>query len=204
MPVELWIELLHKIQKKYPDKFIFITGAGDYAVDFCEAFAKERWYFSNYAGKEAIPFIFCIVDYFKDIRARLPLIPAKFLKYGTLTPVQGALPNQPVTFRAIAALASRAGVVIGPDSALSHTAAALDVPCISLFTAFDPAWRISTYPKNRAIYHPDACPEAPCSWHEAGFPPECPVAAYAGLFCKCAQEITADEVMENIVEIFCT
>lgn len=90
----------------------------------------------------------------------------------------GAIGGRPTTFALgeLFALVKRAKLVIAPDSAFVHIAAAFSVPTIALYGPFDPRWRLATYPRAVSIYEPSSCPMAPCAYHGklSGTMPEFP------------------------------
>lgn len=71
--------------------------------------------------------------------------------------------DPPLTFRQSAALAATCDCIIAPDSAMTHIAGALDVPCVALYGSFD--WRLRTAyaPKTFAMVGHASC--APCFHH---------------------------------------
>ncbi len=86
-----------------------------------------------------------------------------------------------LSLRASAALISRASLVIGVDTGLTHMGIAFDVPTVALFGSTCP-YRDTTRNNARVIYHQLAC--SPCRRR-----PTC-----EGRF-DCLREITPDEVM---------
>jgi ADP-heptose:LPS heptosyltransferase len=76
-------------------------------------------------------------------------------------------------FRDVFPIIERASLVICPDSAVMHMAAIFDqVPVISLWGLFAPHDRIAYYPNNFPLFHPEACPHAPCRDHNFFLPLE--------------------------------
>jgi heptosyltransferase-2 len=65
------------------------------------------------------------------------------------------------------ALLTFCDLVITPDSSLVHFAAALDVPCLSIYGPFPASVRTSYYPKNVSLEPPDEPDKCwPCFCHE--------------------------------------
>jgi len=80
-----------------------------------------------------------------------------------------------LTFRESAAVLTTCDVLLCPDSALLHLAAALDVPTVALFGSFDAALRVTPGARVTVLQGKADC--APCHWHESGgrqFPPDGP------------------------------
>lgn len=89
----------------------------------------------------------------------------------------GVIPCIGEDFRTLVGLVERAAVIVCPDSCINHIAAGLDdrsPPVVSLWSSFDPARRIATYPNQFPIYNRLPC--SPCFAHEVSFPPMgCPM-----------------------------
>ncbi|HET7152911.1 MAG TPA: glycosyltransferase family 9 protein, partial [Candidatus Kapabacteria bacterium] len=205
VPMDLWIETIKYLQGRFPQQVIFIFGEGKYAYDFAERLKSESFYWMNVQGRPAFPFYFNFVDMttgkYRVERVQLNMrVSGDFGKGETIYAM-----NYMLTLRGIACIVRDAAFCLCPDSMLAHLAAAngISVPCISLYGAFDPAWRVASYPKNISIYKPSACPVAPCSWHEEGFPPECPD-GNARRYCETMNAITIDDVTEAIEKIVAT
>lgn len=79
--------------------------------------------------------------------------------------------------RVMVGLIERAAAIVCPDSCVNHIAAGLDdrsPPVVSLWSSFDPARRIATYPNQFPIYNRLPC--SPCFMHEVAYPPlGCPM-----------------------------
>lgn len=69
-------------------------------------------------------------------------------------------------WRESAAIVGQCDAVVAPDSAMTHLAAALGVPCVALFGSFHWRLRTATYPLCRAIQGVAPC--APCCHHGRG------------------------------------
>lgn len=197
-PIPLLIELLHEIQKRYPEKVVHLYGEGKYAYDFVQEFAKETWYWMVINGQQVSPFFFniiCLTE--EDAPYQMQMIPTRLKMQGNLGAAQvGALKNYQLSLRGAACVVRSASVCICPDSAFVHLAAAVRTPTVSLFGAFNPEWRTSTYGKNASIYKPEVCAFAPCSWHEDGYPSECPKGEAQG--CLPMEAVTVKDIMEQI------
>ena len=70
-----------------------------------------------------------------------------------------------VPFQTVLALVERADLIICPDSAIGHAAAAFGRPCVSLWSSFHPDDRVRYYPTHRPIYRAVNC--GPCHVHES-------------------------------------
>lgn len=75
------------------------------------------------------------------------------------------IPSAP-DFRESAAIMATCDCVITPDSAALHLASALNIPCVALFAAFDPATRV-TSDKCFVLRGVGEC--VGCSFHSCGF-----------------------------------
>ena len=74
------------------------------------------------------------------------------------------------------------------------SAAAIElIEYAALFGPFAPHMRSSTYPACVSVWPKAACPNAPCCWHDDGFPEGCPGAKDGA--CKVLDAITADAAM---------
>lgn len=80
------------------------------------------------------------------------------------------LRNRTRTFRDVLHFVSQADLVIGPDSSVMHAAAAIPIPCISLWGLFHPDDRIKYYPMSYPLTGFSACPHAPCRNHDFKLP----------------------------------
>jgi len=98
-------------------------------------------------------------------------------------------------FTTVLALVSMVDLVICPDSALGHAAAAFGRPCVSLWSSFHPAERVKYYPTHLPLYRPVNC--GPCRAHERG--PEakgCPLARRGGSpYCRGLAAITPSQIV---------
>ena len=76
-------------------------------------------------------------------------------------------------FRELIPIVEGASLVVGPDSAIMHLAAAFDdVPIISLWGLFHPNDRTQYYKNNNSIFKKEVCPHAPCRDHNFFLPIE--------------------------------
>jgi ADP-heptose:LPS heptosyltransferase len=80
--------------------------------------------------------------------------------------------NTTKAIRSLFPVVANADFVVAPDSSVNHIAAGLDTPCVSLWGSYDPADRMTYYPKNVSVFKPDTCPHAPCRPH-GGLPQAC-------------------------------
>jgi len=95
------------------------------------------------------------------------------------------------------ALTSLAKATISTDSALSHIAASLDIPCFGIFGPFPGEIRLKTYPKSRWVNAKKEC--SPCFIH--GHEP-CPKASSDG-YSPCYDElIDSDEKLIKLIDMF--
>lgn len=199
LPIETWIGFLKKIQREYPNIHVFIFGEGKYAHDFTEVFCQEIWFTPN-VQQQLNQFTFSF--YSKKPEYDVVTFRAAFRQTGDLSSgTVWEIKNQRLTFRGAAVLVRDASIVVAPDSAFAHLAGAngIQAPCVSLFGAFAPKWRVTTYPKNKSIYKPETCVLAPCAHHgiDTEFPANCP----AKDCCVPMEQITVDDIMNQVKEI---
>ena len=93
------------------------------------------------------------------------------------------------------ALTSLSKCVIATDSALSHIAASVDVPCYGLFGPFPGEIRLKTYPRTSWVNAVKEC--SPCYIHG---PKPCPKAGRDGCS-PCYENIDLDKTAEEIQEL---
>ena len=89
-------------------------------------------------------------------------------------------------------------VIVGPDSCINHIAAGLgeaSPPVVSLWSSFDPAARVATYPHQFPIYNRLPC--SPCFHHEFGPVEGCPM--YRG-HCHGLEAITPAQICNRVAE----
>ncbi|HZV13401.1 MAG TPA: glycosyltransferase family 9 protein [Candidatus Kapabacteria bacterium] len=202
VPMDLWIETIKFLQRRFPQQTIFIFGEGKYAFDFAERLKSESFYWMNVQGRLAFPFYFNFIDMttgkhrVEHVQLNMRM-PGDFGKGETIYAM-----NYMLTLRGIACIVRGAAFCLCPDSMLVHLAAAngVSVPSVSLYGAFNPKWRTASYPKNIGIYKPVACPVAPCSWHEEGFPPECPDRDNRS-YCEVMNAITIGDIMIAVGDV---
>lgn len=94
-------------------------------------------------------------------------------------------------------LASRAEVVVGPDSMMVHVAGSMSVPCVGLWGPIHPGIRVKYYKRHIAIYHKNVCPSASCNTYRHAFPKICPRMDKRRV-CECLAAISPDNVIEGI------
>ncbi len=94
--------------------------------------------------------------------------------------------------REVMAIIALSDVFVGPISGLLHIAAALEVPSVGLFGAYNPKIRDKFWIKNVNLWHKLNC--APCSEHWT----ECP----KGHPAPCMKILQPDEVHETIIQLY--
>lgn len=158
-------------------KPVVVIGDGDFADKFADAIQTEvfaaipKTPFPQRKEDYILPIYFNLVNHAGRQRGAI----SYKIRFGNDLTANGIIQrNTMMNLRGIMAIVKRAAVCITPDSMLSHLAAAFDVPCVTVFGPFDPRWRVSTYPKGVSVWRKDLCDVAPCSWHNAGLPVECP------------------------------
>jgi len=107
--------------------------------------------------------------------------------------------NTTKQIRSLFPIIANADFVVAPDSSVNHIAAGLDTACVSLWGSYDPADRMTYYPKNVSVFKPDTCPHAPCRPH-AGLPQaKCKDASNktkgTQYFCNALRNITAEDIV---------
>lgn len=100
--------------------------------------------------------------------------------------------------RTLWSLLARAEVCVAPDSMLVHAAGAMGRPCVGLWGTYAPSCRVKYYPRHLPIYHKERCPNSPCNWNSANFPPFCPPSPEPRSRCEVLQGITPEEVVEAV------
>jgi len=78
------------------------------------------------------------------------------------------------TIRSLLAAASKAKLVVGPDSFLIHAAGVAGVPAVGMWGPTPPDLRVRYYANHKAIYNQPGCRYAPCLCAGAAPPPYCP------------------------------
>jgi len=168
------IRMLLRVNAKKP---VIVLGDGEFGERFVKEIANE-----TFAAIPAIPFPTRNEDYILPLyfnvvnygNGGVGAITHKIRFGNDLTAHKIVQRNTMLNLRGVMALIKNAAICVAPDSMLSHLSAAFSVPCVTVFGPFNPAWRTSTYPKQIAVWRKDLCDVAPCSWHNAGFPVECP------------------------------
>lgn len=108
---------------------------------------------------------------------------------------------------ACAAVVASAALVICPDSAIGHLAAAFpEVPVISLWGLFHPDDRVKYYPNHHPIGAFSACPHAPCRVHTFHLPQQwCKDASNAtpgaAQYCNVLRAILPDAIMAKAKDL---
>jgi len=113
-------------------------------------------------------------------------------------------PEDKLTFRQSCAVLSTCDAFFGPDSAMIHAAAALNVPSVGVFATVPWQLRTAYYPKCHAIQGKQPCPIAPCfsaamSNNPHAFPLDGPCSKSGQ--CDALHGIAPDRVMAKLEEI---
>jgi ADP-heptose:LPS heptosyltransferase len=117
---------------------------------------------------------------------------------GTLRPnIQ--LYNAPV-LRDLWAVASKAAVVVAPDSMMVHVAGSLDIPCVGLWGPCDPQRRVKYYKHHYPIWRREPCQFTPCFAYSGVFPRYCPPRPNRAV-CECLGAIAPQDVIDQIKKI---
>jgi ADP-heptose:LPS heptosyltransferase len=106
-----------------------------------------------------------------------------------------------LTFRQSAAVLATCDVVLAPDSALTHIAGALDLPCVALYGPFPWKLRTAYHPKTIALAGKGPC--APCFHHVSGrqhFPSDGPCAKSGR--CEVLASIDSNRVASKISALY--
>lgn len=113
-------------------------------------------------------------------------------------------PEHKLTFRQSVAALYTCDVLFGPDSAMIHAAAALDIPSVGVFSTVPWKLRTAYYPKCFVLQGKNPCPLAPCfsapmSNNPHAFPADGPCAT--SWQCDALHAIHPDRVASKILEI---
>lgn len=108
-----------------------------------------------------------------------------------------------LTFRQSCAVLNACDVAVAPDSAMTHVAGALNVPCVSLYGAFEWQMRTKYSPSVFAIQGSAGCP-APCYHHvnqarQDHFPKHCPTQAQR--HCALMADIKPERVVAKAEQV---
>ncbi len=99
--------------------------------------------------------------------------------------------------RQLWALATRAGVIVSPDSMMVHVAGSMDVPCVGLWGLTNPENRVKYYKNHLPIYKRELCPFSPCYHYGGTFPKYCPTRPNRNV-CECLGGVAAPDVLEAV------
>lgn len=116
--------------------------------------------------------------------------------------IQGAInthgQDPPLNIRQSSTLIPECDVIIAPDSAITHLAGALDVPCIAIYGSFLAKLRTAYAQKTKAIQAEGPC--APCFHHGrmSNFPIHCP--SKSANVCGVLESITTDTIIEQAID----
>lgn len=105
--------------------------------------------------------------------------------------------SPPLNIRQSCSLVTQCDCIISPDSAMTHIAGALDIPCVALYGSFLASLRTAYNPKTMALQAEGTC--APCFHHGrmTAFPAQCPSAAegYCGVLASIKIETVRDQAL---------
>jgi ADP-heptose:LPS heptosyltransferase len=152
---------------------------------------KALYALSDYAGKLELP-IFVVDDkaLSSEIAQTVKRIPNAVNLAGAINSI-----------RLLISLIAGANVVLGPDSAALHIAAAFEVPAIGIWGPFSPNSRCAYYPRQIHLFHPEVCPNAPCFNYLPDLPiTKCP----RGLeqpYCEVFDPVTVEEIFEALKNV---
>jgi hypothetical protein len=102
-----------------------------------------------------------------------------------------------LALRDLWALATKAAVVVAPDSMMVHVAGSMDVPCVGLWGPCNPANRAKYYKNHFAVWKREACPFAPCFAYGGAFPRYCPPRTNRTV-CECLGAVAPQEVIDAV------
>jgi ADP-heptose:LPS heptosyltransferase len=116
----------------------------------------------------------------------------------TAIDVSGRIPG----VRMFGNIIAGSNLVIGPDSAALHFAAAVEVPALGIWGPFSPESRTAYYPNQIHLFHRELCQNAPCF----NFLPElpthkCPRGAQQ-TSCEVYAGVTYQEIFDAIQKLF--
>ena len=111
------------------------------------------------------------------------------------------------SYRQSAAVLALSAGLVGIDSSLTHLAAALSVPSVSIYGPFKAEWRTIYYKNNISLQHQEVCPSAPCAYHaqpgeQDGLPYNlCTLNGQfpqysKDKFCRVMSSVTTDEIVD--------
>lgn len=107
--------------------------------------------------------------------------------------------QQPV-LRDLWALATRATIIIGPDSMMVHVAGSMEIPCVGLWGPFNPANRVKYYKNHYPVWKKEVCAFSPCFAYSGVFPRYCPPRPNRNV-CECLGAISPPDVIEQIKKV---
>lgn len=97
------------------------------------------------------------------------------------------------------ALASKAAVVVAPDSMMVHIAGSLSVPCVGLWGPMPPSSRVAYYRQHYPLHPKQFCPHAPCFAYSNTFPKYCPPGATGPRStCEVLSSISPSDVVSRV------
>lgn len=116
------------------------------------------------------------------------------------------------SYRESAAVLALSTGLVGIDSSLTHLAAALGVPSVSIYGPFKAEWRTVYNPNNISLQKQHLCPKAPCAYHSQpnekdGLPIH--LCTNDGMlpqyskdkFCRVMSGVTVDEIVEAYIKL---
>ena len=152
---------------------------------------KALYALGDYAAKLEIPILVL------DNKALASEIAQSVKRIPNAVNLAGALASP----RLLISLIAGANVVLGPDSAALHIAAAFEIPAIGIWGPFSPYSSCAYFPRQIHLFHPEACPNAPCYNYLPDLPvTKCP----RGLeqpHCEVFEPVTVEEIFEALKTI---
>jgi len=110
---------------------------------------------------------------------------------------------QAASLRELWAVASRAAVVIGPDSMMVHIAGSLETPCVGLWGPCNPMNRVKYYKNHFPVWKKEVCQFSPCFAYAGTFPRYCPPRKDRQI-CECLGAVGPADVIEQLRKIIPT
>lgn len=101
------------------------------------------------------------------------------------------------SLRELWALATRAKVIVAPDSLMVHVAGCMDIPCVGLWGLTAPGNRVRYYKNHAPVWKREACPFSPCFGYAGTFPKYCPPRPNRAV-CEVLGAIAPQDVIDQI------
>lgn len=116
------------------------------------------------------------------------------------------------SYRESAAVLALSTGLVGIDSSLTHLAAALGVPSVTVYGPFSGEWRTAYNKNNISLQKPEVCCNAPCAFHtQPGQPDGLPMDLCTDKgrlpqysqekFCRVMSAVTSDEILESYMTL---